>query len=110
MTTNTSAATVPTEVPAETKSPRPAGHSVKRTRAQIRTGNKKPGSVRIQLTLRPEFVETLDLLMQETDATSYSDVMRDAMRVYKWLVLESKKGHQVYVREDDETLTRAPLW
>jgi hypothetical protein len=49
------------------------------------------------------------MLMEKTDATSYSDVMRDAMRVYKLLVLEAEKGNQICVREHDGTLTRLSL-
>jgi hypothetical protein len=47
--------------------------------------------------------------MEKTDATSYSDVMRDAMRLYKWFVLEAEKGNQVCAREEDGSLTRL-IW
>jgi hypothetical protein len=99
------AAKSPSEVNNEARS-RPG--SVEQAR-HLKSGGKKPGSVRIQLTLRPEFVDTLDVLMEKTDAMSYSDVMRDAMRVYKWFVLESEKGNQICAREEDGSLSRL-IW
>jgi hypothetical protein len=40
-------------------------------------------SVRIQLTLRPEYAARLEALRSSTRAASYSDVFRDALNLYE---------------------------
>ena len=51
--------------------------------------------IRISLDLsRPEF-DRLSVLEQTTEATSKADLIRDALRLYEYLVRQSLKGARV---------------
>lgn len=89
----------------ETKPKRYDAASIKEALSEAKTG-QTAGSVRLQLTLKAEFAERLEALRVETHASSYSDVIREALRVYEDLVQEVKEGHRIYAREEDGTLVR----
>jgi Arc/MetJ-type ribon-helix-helix transcriptional regulator len=48
----------------------------------LELGDKAP-SVRLQLTLKPEFAKRLDKMKKSARADTYSDVVRDALRLYE---------------------------
>jgi hypothetical protein len=52
-------------------------------------------SVRLQMTLRPSYAETLHKLRMATDAPSYTDVVRAALDFYTKSVLSVQRGGRV---------------
>lgn len=85
---------------------RPSASSIKEAMKQPIPKGKRRSSVRIQLTLKPEFAKVLDDLRVATDSPTYSDVIRDAMRWYKFVVEAEKSGRPIFSREEDGTLVR----
>lgn len=64
------------------------------------------GTRRIQMEMPPKSVERLKRLQEITEAASYAEVMRNALRLYESLIEETAAGHQILVKRGD---TIAPL-
>ena len=46
-------------------------------------------------------MERLRVLKDKTEAASYAEVFRNALRFYEFLVLESEKGNRVVIESRD---------
>ena len=57
---------------------------------------------RKQFSLGQDSVQRLAALKEETHAGSASEVIRNALRVYDYLVQEEKKGHALLVDQGNE--------
>jgi hypothetical protein len=60
------------------------------------------GTKRIQMDLPPRSVERLKRLQQLTEAASYAEVMRNALRLYEALILEYESGNEVLIKRGDD--------
>lgn len=56
---------------------------------------------RLQLQLPDSSAARLDALVQTTEASSYAEVIRNALRLYEWAVGEAKAGRNIAVQEPD---------
>ena len=63
-------------------------------------------SRRIQMDMPPRSVERLKRLQDVTEAASYAEVMKNALRLYGALIEEVEAGHEILVKRGSET---APL-
>jgi len=63
-------------------------------------------SKRIQMDMPPRSVERLKRLQEVTEASSYAEVMKNALRLYEALIEEIEAGHEIMVRRGQDT---APL-
>jgi len=63
-------------------------------------------TTRVQIELPPQSMERLIALKQSTDAASYAEVCRSALRVYEMMVQETLAGKEFYTRDRDGNLTR----
>jgi len=66
---------------------------------------KKPeltahGVKRIQMDMPPRSVERLKRLQEITEATSYAEVMRNALRLYEAMIDEVEAGHEIMIRRE----------
>jgi hypothetical protein len=61
---------------------------------------------RVQFDLPPRSMERLNALKLKTEAASYAEVVKNALRLYEALVEETEAGKQFFVR--DETGSLAP--
>jgi|SRR3989304_9625628 len=50
---------------------------------------------RVQFDFAPEALNRLDRLMQMTESTTRADVVRNALRVYEWLVTKAIEGKEM---------------
>jgi hypothetical protein len=64
------------------------------------------GVKRIQMDMPPRSVERLKRLQDITEAASYAEVMKNALRLYEALINEVEAGHEIMVKRDGIT---APL-
>lgn len=53
--------------------------------------------VRVQIDLAPQSFERLKRLKTITEATSYTDVLRDALRLYEFIIDTDEKGDRLLV-------------
>jgi hypothetical protein len=61
----------------------------------------KPAKNRVQFDLAPRSMERLNALKLKTEATSYAEVVKNALRIYEALVEETEAGKQFLVRDAD---------
>lgn len=63
---------------------------------------RRSESKRIQFEFPPEAVDRLDRIKRETGAGSYAELVRNALRVYEWVLEVEKQGFDVGVVKDDK--------
>jgi hypothetical protein len=54
---------------------------------------------RVQFDLPPRSMERLNTLKRKTEATSYAEVVKNALRLYEALIEETDAGKQFLVRD-----------
>ena len=59
----------------------------------------KPAKNRVQFDLAPRSMERLNALKLKTEATSYAEVVKNALRIYEALIEETEAGKQFLVRD-----------
>lgn len=55
-------------------------------------------TTRVQLELPPSSMARLKALREKTEAASYAEVLRNALRLYEAMVEEAEKGNDVIIR------------
>jgi len=69
------------------------------------TANTERSTTRVQLEMPPQAMERLQRLKEKTEAASYAEVIRNALRVLEALVDEHEKGSEFSLkRANGETL------
>lgn len=58
-------------------------------------------TTRVQLELPPQAMERLQRLKEKTEAASYAEVIRNALRVFEALADEHDKGAEFQVKRKD---------
>jgi hypothetical protein len=76
-----------------------ASQSEVRDRAQENTATPKKN--RVQLDFAPCSMERLNALKAKTEAASYAEVVKNALRLYEALIEETESGKQFLVRDKD---------
>ena len=62
-------------------------------------------TTRVQLEMPPQAMERLQRLKDQTEAASYAEVIRNALRVFEALIAEHEKGSEFSLkRPDGETV------
>ncbi len=54
---------------------------------------------RVQFDLPPRSMERLNTLKRKTEATSYAEVVKNALRLYEALIEETEAGKQFLIRD-----------
>lgn len=54
---------------------------------------------RLHIAFTPRMMERLDYLKEHTEAASYAEVLRHAMRIYDALFQEVEDGNEIYVKD-----------
>mgnify|MGYP001231147250 CR=1 FL=1 len=62
-------------------------------------------TTRVQLELPESSMERLRALRERTEAASYAEVMKNALRLYEALIKEAEGGNQVCVKSSNGTET-----
>ena len=69
------------------------------------SGNSERATTRVQLEMPPQAMERLQRLKEKTEAASYAEVIRNALRLFEALVDEHEKGSEFALkRPSGETL------
>jgi Arc/MetJ-type ribon-helix-helix transcriptional regulator len=55
-------------------------------------------TTRVQLELPPASMARLKALREKTEAVSYAEVLRNALRLYEAMIEEAEKGNDVIIR------------
>jgi len=62
-------------------------------------------TTRVQLELPESSMERLRTLREKTEAASYAEVMKNALRLYEALIKEAESGNQVCIKNNNGTET-----
>lgn len=62
--------------------------------------SRQTASKRIQMDMPPRSVERLKSLRDITEATSYSEVVRNALRLYEALIAETESQNKILIERD----------
>ncbi len=69
------------------------------------TGDAEPsrasGKTRVQFDLPARSMAILTELKEKTDAASYAEVFKNALKLYDGLISEVERGHEFLVRDRD---------
>ena len=60
-------------------------------------------TTRVQLELPEPSMERLKLLKDKTEAASYAEVIKNALRLYEALIGEAEAGNEVLIKSQDGT-------
>lgn len=63
------------------------------------------GTTRVQLEMPPQAMRRLQMLKDKTEAASYAEVLRNALRLYEALIAEAERGAEFAVRGPDGSVT-----
>ena len=75
-----------------------------RAAADVMDGGERT-TTRVQLEMPPQAMERLQRLKEHTEAASYAEVIRNALRLFEALVEEHEKGAEFSLkRPDGETV------
>jgi Arc/MetJ-type ribon-helix-helix transcriptional regulator len=61
---------------------------------------------RLQIDFSEKAYKELETLQERLDATSKSEVIRDALGLLRWLADEVDKGHRILVEKPEDGATR----
>jgi len=61
-------------------------------------------TTRVQMDLSPSSLERLKRLKKMVEAKNYTDVMKDALRLFEWIVEEESAGSKFVIKKKDGEL------
>lgn len=67
--------------------------------AQIQAG--RADTRRVQFEFSQDAIDRLNRMKGETDASSYAEVVRDALRIYEWVLEQERAGYEIGLVKDD---------
>lgn len=70
-----------------------------------KTSTVKPFKNRVQFDIPPRSMERLNALKLKTEASSYAEVIKNALRLYAVLIEETEDGKTFYTKEKDGKYT-----
>ncbi|HBK07347.1 MAG TPA: hypothetical protein DDZ81_16085 [Acetobacteraceae bacterium] len=60
---------------------------------------------RVQFDLAPRSMDRLNVLKVKTEAASYAEVVKNALRLYEALIEETESGKQFFVQDQNGTIS-----
>lgn len=72
--------------------------------------DKKTQMRRVQLDLPPKAFERLVSLKVETEASTYAEVIRNALKLYAAVIDECDAGNEFMLKQEDGTVSPYPLF
>jgi hypothetical protein len=63
--------------------------------------NLRPAKNRVQFDLPPRSMERLNALKLKTEATSYVEVIKNALRLYEALIDDVDKGREILAKDEN---------
>jgi len=76
-------------------------HRHRRGREEASPESGERSTTRVQLELPPQAMERLTRLKEKTEAASYAEVIRNALRVFEALADEHEKGNEFLLKRSD---------
>ncbi len=82
-----------------------AAEAIRAAADAMQAATESPGrtTTRVQLEMPPQAMERLQKLKEKTEAASYAEVIRNALRVFEALLDEHEKGAEFSLTRADGT-------
>ncbi len=74
-------------------------------RSRFAEGDESRATTRVQLEMPPQAMERLQGLKERTEAASYAEVIRNALRLYEALVTEAEMGREFAIKSPDGVIS-----
>ena len=71
---------------------------------------KQKSSTRVQLELPEKSMERLVVLKEKTEASSYAEVLKNALRLYENVIKQNEEGKRFCVKDSAGNLTEYELF
>ena len=68
-------------------------------------GEEGRSTTRVQLEMPPQAMDRLQRLKDRTEAASYAEVIRNALRLYEALVTEAEMGREFAIKSPDGVIS-----
>lgn len=81
-----------------------ASDAFRKTKGRVEDRTKVAKN-RVQFDFPPRSMERLNALKLKTEASSYAEVMKNALRLYEALIEETESGKQFLVRDKDGSIS-----
>lgn len=65
------------------------------------SGSRPTAKTRVQLDLTPRALKLLNELKDKTEAASYAEVLKNALKLYDGLIAEAERGSEFLIRDKD---------
>lgn len=62
--------------------------------------SEKPSSKKIQFEFSPDALRRLEDLKMQVDASTWAEVVRNALRVYEWMVTEIDPNYTLEIQDE----------
>ena len=86
------------------------GHHHRRFRGESETETGERSTTRVQLEMPPQAMERLQKLKDRTEAASYAEVIRNALRLFEALVDEHEKGAEFSLKRPDGEIVQYKIF
>lgn len=73
-----------------------------RSKPRARLTKRPREAHRIQFEFSPDAYERLNTLREVADASSYAQLVRDALRVYEWVLEQERQGYSIGLVKGDK--------
>jgi hypothetical protein len=60
---------------------------------------------RVQFDLPPRSMDRLNVLKVKTEAASYAEVLKNALRLYEALIEETESGKRLFIRDENGNMS-----
>lgn len=81
-----------------------------RSTTQASDAKARVAKMRVQFDLTPRSMDRLNALKLKTEASSYAEVVKNALRLYEALIEEAEGGKEFLVKDQAGTVTPLRLF
>ena len=67
-------------------------------------------SRRVQMDMSPSSFDRLNRLKETVDASTYTEIMKDALRLYEYFIQEDSKGRQFLVKDENGNVSEVKIF
>ena len=92
------------------KEPHMHGHHHRRRFGRETVPGEERATTRVQLELSPQAMERLQKMKDRTEAASYAEVIRNALRLFEALLDEHEKGAEFSLKRADGEIVQYKIF
>lgn len=71
---------------------------------------KSKGTTRVQMELPEKSMQRLSILKDKTEASSYAEVLKNALRLYESIIDEAEAGKTIYLKDKEGNVSEYKIF